>query len=80
MVAASDGATVCVTAKGDIYLLADYQCKKLALSWVWSMMRNSTSYCDSRRPWPDGGEVLGGREGEKRKEAGSLGEPQLLVP
>ncbi|KAF4025064.1 hypothetical protein G4228_017062 [Cervus hanglu yarkandensis] len=30
LVAASDGATVCVTTKGDIYLLADYQCKKLA--------------------------------------------------
>uniref|UniRef100_A0A9J7YMU3 Inhibitor of Bruton tyrosine kinase n=1 Tax=Cyprinus carpio carpio TaxID=630221 RepID=A0A9J7YMU3_CYPCA len=30
MVAASNGATVCVTEKGDLYLLADYQCKKLA--------------------------------------------------
>lgn len=30
MVAASNGATVCVTVKGDVYLLADYQCKKLA--------------------------------------------------
>lgn len=30
MVAASDGATVVVTEKGDVYLLADYQCKKLA--------------------------------------------------
>ncbi|XP_039708936.1 inhibitor of Bruton tyrosine kinase isoform X2 [Pteropus medius] len=30
LVAASDGATVCVTARGDIYLLADYQCKKMA--------------------------------------------------
>lgn len=30
LVAASDGATVCVTARGDIYLLADYQCKKIA--------------------------------------------------
>uniref|UniRef100_A0A8B9RHS8 BTB domain-containing protein n=1 Tax=Astyanax mexicanus TaxID=7994 RepID=A0A8B9RHS8_ASTMX len=30
MVAASNGATVCLTEKGDIYLLADYQCKKLA--------------------------------------------------
>ncbi|VTJ85453.1 Hypothetical predicted protein, partial [Marmota monax] len=30
LVAASDGATVCVTTRGDIYLLADYQCKKLA--------------------------------------------------
>lgn len=30
LVAASDGATVCVTTKGDIYLLADYQCKKMA--------------------------------------------------
>ncbi|XP_051853281.1 inhibitor of Bruton tyrosine kinase isoform X2 [Antechinus flavipes] len=30
LVAASDGATVCVTKKGDIYLLADYQCKKMA--------------------------------------------------
>uniref|UniRef100_A0A8C2I4C0 Inhibitor of Bruton agammaglobulinemia tyrosine kinase n=1 Tax=Cyprinus carpio TaxID=7962 RepID=A0A8C2I4C0_CYPCA len=30
MVAASNGATVCVTEKGDVYLLADYQCKKLA--------------------------------------------------
>uniref|UniRef100_A0AAY4AAF0 BTB domain-containing protein n=1 Tax=Denticeps clupeoides TaxID=299321 RepID=A0AAY4AAF0_9TELE len=28
--AASNGATVCVTEKGDVYLLADYQCKKLA--------------------------------------------------
>lgn len=30
MVAASDGATVVVTEKGDFYLLAEYQCKKLA--------------------------------------------------
>ncbi|XP_077018441.1 inhibitor of Bruton tyrosine kinase isoform X2 [Tamandua tetradactyla] len=30
LVAASDGATVCVTTRGDIYLLADYQCKKMA--------------------------------------------------
>nr|XP_005157916.1 inhibitor of Bruton tyrosine kinase [Danio rerio] len=30
MVAASNGATVCVTDKGDVYLLVDYQCKKLA--------------------------------------------------
>lgn len=34
MVAASNGATVCLTEKGDIYLLADYQCKKLASKWV----------------------------------------------
>lgn len=30
MAAASDGATVIVTEKGDVYLLAEYQCKKLA--------------------------------------------------
>ncbi|XP_042527052.1 inhibitor of Bruton tyrosine kinase [Dipodomys spectabilis] len=30
LVAAGDGATVCVTTRGDIYLLADYQCKKMA--------------------------------------------------
>uniref|UniRef100_A0AAR2IQ64 BTB domain-containing protein n=1 Tax=Pygocentrus nattereri TaxID=42514 RepID=A0AAR2IQ64_PYGNA len=30
MATASNGATVCLTEKGDIYLLADYQCKKLA--------------------------------------------------
>uniref|UniRef100_A0A8C5BV98 Inhibitor of Bruton tyrosine kinase n=1 Tax=Gadus morhua TaxID=8049 RepID=A0A8C5BV98_GADMO len=30
MVAASNGATVVATEKGDLYLLADYQCKKLA--------------------------------------------------
>lgn len=30
MAAAGNGATVCVTEKGDVYLLADYQCKKLA--------------------------------------------------
>uniref|UniRef100_A0A667XR06 Inhibitor of Bruton tyrosine kinase n=1 Tax=Myripristis murdjan TaxID=586833 RepID=A0A667XR06_9TELE len=30
MAAASNGATVIVTEKGDVYLLADYQCKKLA--------------------------------------------------
>ncbi|XP_051577482.1 inhibitor of Bruton tyrosine kinase isoform X2 [Myxocyprinus asiaticus] len=30
MVAASNGATVCVTEKGDVYLLTDYQCKKMA--------------------------------------------------
>ncbi|XP_060061411.1 inhibitor of Bruton tyrosine kinase isoform X1 [Erinaceus europaeus] len=30
LVAASDGATVCVTTRGDVYLLADYQCKKVA--------------------------------------------------
>ncbi|XP_048351373.1 inhibitor of Bruton tyrosine kinase isoform X2 [Sphaerodactylus townsendi] len=29
-VTASDGATVCVSERGDIYLLTDYQCKKLA--------------------------------------------------
>ncbi len=34
MAAASNGATVCVTEKGDVYLLADYQCKKLASKWV----------------------------------------------
>ncbi|XP_061919582.1 inhibitor of Bruton tyrosine kinase-like [Entelurus aequoreus] len=30
MAAAGDGATVIVTSKGDIYLLAEYQCKKIA--------------------------------------------------
>ncbi|XP_053350018.1 inhibitor of Bruton tyrosine kinase [Clarias gariepinus] len=30
MVAASNGATVCLSEKGDIYLLTEYQCKKLA--------------------------------------------------
>nr|XP_015211679.1 PREDICTED: inhibitor of Bruton tyrosine kinase [Lepisosteus oculatus] len=30
MAAASNGATVCVTDRGDVYLLTDYQCKKLA--------------------------------------------------
>uniref|UniRef100_A0A3P9JX64 Inhibitor of Bruton agammaglobulinemia tyrosine kinase n=1 Tax=Oryzias latipes TaxID=8090 RepID=A0A3P9JX64_ORYLA len=30
MAAASDGATVVVTQRGDVYLLADYQCKKMA--------------------------------------------------
>ncbi|KAJ3597364.1 hypothetical protein NHX12_000892 [Muraenolepis orangiensis] len=30
MAAASNGATVVATEKGDVYLLADYQCKKLA--------------------------------------------------
>ncbi|KAM4735840.1 LOW QUALITY PROTEIN: inhibitor of Bruton tyrosine kinase [Anableps anableps] len=30
MAAASDGATVVVTEKGDVYLLTDYQCKKMA--------------------------------------------------
>uniref|UniRef100_A0A7M4FH95 Inhibitor of Bruton tyrosine kinase n=1 Tax=Crocodylus porosus TaxID=8502 RepID=A0A7M4FH95_CROPO len=30
LVTASDGATVCVTERGDIYLLTDYQCKKMA--------------------------------------------------
>lgn len=34
MVAASDGATVVVTEKGDVYLLADYQCKKIASRWI----------------------------------------------
>ncbi|XP_053143059.1 inhibitor of Bruton tyrosine kinase isoform X2 [Hemicordylus capensis] len=29
-VTASDGGTVCVTERGDIYLLTDYQCKKIA--------------------------------------------------
>ena len=42
-------------------------------------MRNSTRHCDSRRPWPDGGRILGGREVETREEAGSLGEPYLHV-
>lgn len=28
--AASDGATAVVTQRGDVYLLADYQCKKMA--------------------------------------------------
>uniref|UniRef100_H0WAX0 Inhibitor of Bruton tyrosine kinase n=1 Tax=Cavia porcellus TaxID=10141 RepID=H0WAX0_CAVPO len=35
LVAASDGATVCVTTRGDIYLLADYQCKKMASKYVY---------------------------------------------
>lgn len=30
MAAASDGATVVVTERGDVYLLAEYQCKKMA--------------------------------------------------
>ncbi|XP_028985270.1 inhibitor of Bruton tyrosine kinase [Betta splendens] len=30
MAAASDGATVVVSEKGDVYLLADYQCRKMA--------------------------------------------------
>ncbi|XP_075718185.1 inhibitor of Bruton tyrosine kinase [Rhinoderma darwinii] len=30
LVSASDGATVCVTERGDVYLLTEYQCKKLA--------------------------------------------------
>ncbi|XP_040284626.1 inhibitor of Bruton tyrosine kinase [Bufo bufo] len=30
LVSASDGATVCATERGDIYLLTEYQCKKLA--------------------------------------------------
>ncbi|KAM9317281.1 inhibitor of Bruton tyrosine kinase [Gastrophryne carolinensis] len=30
LVSASEGATVCVTERGDLYLLTDYQCKKLA--------------------------------------------------
>ncbi|XP_041419008.1 inhibitor of Bruton tyrosine kinase-like isoform X2 [Xenopus laevis] len=30
LVSASDGATVCVSERGDIYLLSEYQCKKLA--------------------------------------------------
>ncbi|XP_069743488.1 inhibitor of Bruton tyrosine kinase isoform X2 [Narcine bancroftii] len=30
LVAASDGATVCVTERGDTYLLTGYQCKKIA--------------------------------------------------
>ncbi|MEE6476398.1 hypothetical protein FKM82_011060 [Ascaphus truei] len=30
LVSASDGATVCVSERGDIYLLTEYQCKKLA--------------------------------------------------
>ena len=40
LVAASDGATVCVTTKGDIYLLADYQCKKMASKYVYFCERN----------------------------------------
>lgn len=30
LVSASDGATVCVSERGDVYLLTEYQCKKLA--------------------------------------------------
>ena len=30
MAVASNGATLVVTEKGDVYLLANYQCKKLA--------------------------------------------------
>ncbi|XP_041043858.1 inhibitor of Bruton tyrosine kinase isoform X1 [Carcharodon carcharias] len=30
LAAASDGATVCVTERGDVYLLTGYQCKKIA--------------------------------------------------
>nr|XP_005008728.1 LOW QUALITY PROTEIN: inhibitor of Bruton tyrosine kinase [Cavia porcellus] len=47
LVAASDGATVCVTTRGDIYLLADYQCKKMASKYVYfyilSNLHNSSS-------------------------------------
>ena len=42
-------------------------------------MRNSTSHCHSRRPWPDGAGILAGREAEKREEAGSRGEPCVHV-
>ncbi|NXF19523.1 IBTK kinase, partial [Rhodinocichla rosea] len=34
LVSASDGATVCVSERGDIYLLADYQCKKIASKYI----------------------------------------------
>uniref|UniRef100_A0A8C7X305 Inhibitor of Bruton agammaglobulinemia tyrosine kinase n=1 Tax=Oryzias sinensis TaxID=183150 RepID=A0A8C7X305_9TELE len=34
MAAASDGATVVVTQRGDVYLLADYQCKKMAAKLI----------------------------------------------
>uniref|UniRef100_A0A3P9I824 Inhibitor of Bruton agammaglobulinemia tyrosine kinase n=1 Tax=Oryzias latipes TaxID=8090 RepID=A0A3P9I824_ORYLA len=34
MAAASDGATVVVTQRGDVYLLADYQCKKMAAKQI----------------------------------------------
>lgn len=40
LVAASDGATVCVTTRGDIYLLTDYQCKKMASKYVYFSERN----------------------------------------
>uniref|UniRef100_A0A2C9LAN8 BTB domain-containing protein n=1 Tax=Biomphalaria glabrata TaxID=6526 RepID=A0A2C9LAN8_BIOGL len=32
-VACSDAATVCLTTKGDVYILHEYQCKKIASKW-----------------------------------------------
>ncbi|CAL1542688.1 unnamed protein product [Lymnaea stagnalis] len=32
-VACSDAATVCLTTKGDVYVLHEYQCKKIASKW-----------------------------------------------
>lgn len=34
-VAASDGATVVCTDRGDIYVLHEYLCRKIASRWVW---------------------------------------------
>lgn len=42
LVAASDGATVCVTTSGDVYLLTDYQCKKMASKYVYFCERSLT--------------------------------------
>lgn len=44
MAAASDGATVVVTQRGDVYLLADYQCKKMASKLVKSNMSSPSLF------------------------------------
>ncbi|GFR87447.1 inhibitor of Bruton tyrosine kinase-like, partial [Elysia marginata] len=33
LVACSDAATVCLTTKGDVYVLHEYQCRKIASKW-----------------------------------------------
>lgn len=34
IVACSDAAVVCLTTQGDIYVLHEYQCRKIASRWV----------------------------------------------
>ncbi|MEQ2188013.1 hypothetical protein GOODEAATRI_010590, partial [Goodea atripinnis] len=66
MAAASDGATVVVTEKGDVYLLTDYQCKKMASRQVFmsdiALSKNGMMFVT-----PDGEGFSGAWAGEFKK-------------